>query len=88
MLSNADGEIGTAPFRSLTVTVHVHVVDGVWYGSPSPGTSGPLTVTSADHFGVTTFTASPSEVSAGRLAVPTSRASVRVLSVLLGKNVG
>ena len=76
MLLKSDGEIGTVPVAPDMVTTHVQVVSVAWYGSPSPGTCGPLTVISTDHCDVFTFTASPSLVSAGRFAVPVSTVSL------------
>ena len=76
MLLKSDGEMGTVPVAPDMATTHVQVVSVAWYGSPSPGTCGPLTVTSTDHWDVFAFTASPSLVSAGRWIVPVSTASL------------
>ena len=76
MLVKSDAEMGTGPVAPDMVTTHVQVVALAWNGRPSPGTCGPLTVTSTDHRGVFTCTPSPWLVRAGRWMVPVSTVSL------------
>src|ERR1700760_3603349 len=68
--------IGTGPVAPDSVTTQVQVSALAWKGRPSPGTSGPVTLTSTENPAVLTFTGSPWLVSAGRWAVPVSTESV------------
>ena len=69
--------IGIALVAPLSVTVQVQVVARVWYGRPSPGTCGPLTVAWTKERANTTFTLSPWLVRAGRAVVPVNSAFER-----------
>ena len=73
---------------SFIVTVHVLVVAAGWFGRPSPGTTGPLTVTLTWNFLVSASTASPSTWSAGFASVPTRVASTWGSRVFFGKKEG
>src|SRR5579875_1757417 len=70
------------------VTVQVQVVASFCTGSPSPGTTGPLTVISTSQWAVSTFTGRPSTVSAGLDIVPTSSESTEGRRVFPGRNDG
>src|ERR1700761_8522738 len=80
--------IGTGPVAPDSVTTQVQVSALAWKGRPSPGTSGPVTLTSTENPAVLTFTGSPWLVSAGRCAVPVSTESVPPPSESLGRNDG
>src|ERR1700760_3975501 len=80
--------IGTGPVAPDSVTTQVQVSALAWKGRPSPGTSGPVTLTSTENPAVLTFTGSPWLVSAGRWAVPVSTESVAPPSESLGRNEG
>ena len=79
-------DTGTLAVASFIVTVQVEVVAAGWLGSPSPGTTGPLTVTLTSNALVPTSTGRPSTWSAGFASVPTNGCvDIGVQRVFFGK---
>ena len=81
-------ETGTSAVASFMVTVQVQVVAAGWSGRPSPGTTGPLTVTLTWNALVFTSTGRPSTWSAGLASGADQGASTSGSSVFFGRKDG